>query len=1255
MLASGYSSSSATAADMIQARTYDVFLSFRGKDTRDGFVSYLYKDLCRKNIETFIDDEELRKGDEISGALLTAIQGSRVSVIVFSEDYASSKWCLAELVKIMDCNKWVVPVFYGVDPRDIRNQTGSFAEAFAKHEENFKHELEKVKTWRSALTAAGKLSGWDSQVTRPESRLIDEIVNDILKKLNRGTSNAYLKGLVGIHRRMEQVMSLIQVGFPDVRRLGIWGMGGTGKTTLAEAIFHHISTGFQSCYFLANVRESEEHGRLFQLRQEFLSTIMEDENLNISTPTIGAGFLKDRLSRKMVLIVCDDVSNSSQLEFLFKGINQLCPGSRVIVTTRNKQVLIQNDIDLIYEMEKLDEDESLQLFCQRAFKSNYPTGYRLELSKMVLSVADGNPLAIKVVGSSLYGKDKTYQESTVKKLKQVPNPDIHKLLICSFDALDCEEKDIFLDIACFFKGENRDDVTRIMDACYVSAHSGIENLIDRSLIYVSQNQIAMHDLLQQMGWNVVCKESPLEPKRRSRLWIPNDIYDVLIENTGAKTLRSMLLDMSRISELELKPEAFVKMRKLKFLKFYHSCGTNSKILLPHGLLSLPDELRYICWEGYPLKTLPTKFHPRNLVELDMSYSHVEKLWEGKQDLVNLKVMTLNHSENLLKIPDLSSATNLENMNLVNCTKLLELPSSLQHLEKLTRLNLRMCENLRFLPSLYKATSLTTLILSDCSILFSFPEVSSNLRELHLEGTAIEQVPSSMESLSQLVLLSMEDCVRLNNFPTAICSLRSLEVFSLNGCPNITTFPEISGNITELNLGGTAIEEVPSSIECFSNLRVFNLGCCRRLKSVSTSIHKLKSLKVFYLEECSKLEIFPEILDTMERLRYLELSGTALKELSSSMENLIGLVELRLNNCENLVYLPDNFYKLKSLKFLYLYGCSNLVTWPDNLFSAIGGVSLTEMRRDLHGLSSLEELDLTGSNLENLPTSIKQLPRLKKLILRKCKRLKSLPELPPSLKHLDAHDCTSLEEVSSIKKPFEQAVLCKDRPYGHLEWIFSNCFQLDQKAVRNTRTPKLQMLFGHMVTLLKDYHQEFPKINKVITCVPGSEIPEWFDFKSSGSSINIQLPSKWYYNSSKNFPTFVVSTVVSFQDYSGDREILIRCKCRLKSRNGDCHDLSCSFLTWTKRIPGSELTGSNHLFLLYKTCFCDEDDEIRWFVETQASNKHMYNEAWFKFHPLVFNGDWSQNICCEVKHCGVHISFAEEEAEVQPSKRFKYQN
>ncbi|TYG96267.1 hypothetical protein ES288_A11G335800v1 [Gossypium darwinii] len=235
MLASTSSSSAApAAADMIKARTYDVFLSFRGEDTRDGFVSHLYKDLCRKNIETFIDSEMLPRGDEISEALLTAIEGARVSVIVFSKDYASSKWCLDELVKIMDYNKCVVPVFYGVDPSDVRNQTGSFADAFAKHEENFKHHVEKVKSWRSALTSAAKLSGWDLKEIRSEATLKDKIVKDVLMKLNRGTSSANLEGLVGVKRRMQKVLSLFQDGFPDFQMLGIWGMGGVETIFLDE-------------------------------------------------------------------------------------------------------------------------------------------------------------------------------------------------------------------------------------------------------------------------------------------------------------------------------------------------------------------------------------------------------------------------------------------------------------------------------------------------------------------------------------------------------------------------------------------------------------------------------------------------------------------------------------------------------------------------------------------------------------------------------------------------------------------------------------------------------------------------------------------------------------------------------------------------------------------------------------------------------------------------------------------------------------
>ncbi|KAL9431978.1 hypothetical protein AB3S75_027073 [Citrus x aurantiifolia] len=148
---------------------YNVFLSFRGEDTRDNFTSHLHAALCRKKIKTFID-EELNRGDEISPAILKAIEGSKVSVIIFSKNYASSKWCLDELVKILECHKMnsqmVVPVFYRIDPSDVRKQSGRFKDAFVKHEKQFKDMPEKIQNWRAVLTEASNLSGWDSMTIR---------------------------------------------------------------------------------------------------------------------------------------------------------------------------------------------------------------------------------------------------------------------------------------------------------------------------------------------------------------------------------------------------------------------------------------------------------------------------------------------------------------------------------------------------------------------------------------------------------------------------------------------------------------------------------------------------------------------------------------------------------------------------------------------------------------------------------------------------------------------------------------------------------------------------------------------------------------------------------------------------------------------------------------------------------------------------------------------------------------------------------
>lgn len=159
------SSSSSSSSRLNSQYKFDVFLSFRGEDTRYNFTSHLFAALSRKKIKTFTD-EELKRGDEISPAILNAIIGSKILVTIFSKNYASSKWCLDELVKILECKNMndqvVVPVFYHVDPSDVRKQTGSFGDAFSKLEQQFTEMPEKVQLWRAVLTEASNLSGWDS-------------------------------------------------------------------------------------------------------------------------------------------------------------------------------------------------------------------------------------------------------------------------------------------------------------------------------------------------------------------------------------------------------------------------------------------------------------------------------------------------------------------------------------------------------------------------------------------------------------------------------------------------------------------------------------------------------------------------------------------------------------------------------------------------------------------------------------------------------------------------------------------------------------------------------------------------------------------------------------------------------------------------------------------------------------------------------------------------------------------------------------
>lgn len=155
------SSSSSSSSKPPKRKKYDAFLSFRGEDTRNRFTAHLYAALCQKGIHAFLDGDKLERGKAISPRLLEAVEDSRCAIVVLSTNYASSTWCLDELVEILASVEIVLPIFYHVDPCHVRKQTGSYGEAIRRHEQDSSdHNLEKVQRWRAALTQVSSLAGW---------------------------------------------------------------------------------------------------------------------------------------------------------------------------------------------------------------------------------------------------------------------------------------------------------------------------------------------------------------------------------------------------------------------------------------------------------------------------------------------------------------------------------------------------------------------------------------------------------------------------------------------------------------------------------------------------------------------------------------------------------------------------------------------------------------------------------------------------------------------------------------------------------------------------------------------------------------------------------------------------------------------------------------------------------------------------------------------------------------------------------------
>ncbi|KAJ9552042.1 hypothetical protein OSB04_016087 [Centaurea solstitialis] len=326
--------SSSTSSIHKTSFKYDVFFSFRG-------------------IDTYKDDKNLEKGKRIGKELIEAIEESRFHVIVFSKNYASSSWCLDELVKIMECQmmntgQTVSPIFYHVEPTHVCKQSGEFGRAFAKLEND-----EAAKKWKEALIEATSLSGRELRTTADghEVDFIKLVVMDISLKLPVVSAN---ENLVGMRTRVNDVISYLNTVPDEFCMIGIWGMGGGGKTTLARAVFDQICNEFEGSSFVENVRESSTSPLLGlkSLQQQVLRDVFKRQDIFIHGVLEGKKEMKTKMHGIKVLVVLDDVDHIDQLKAL-----------------AGEQIPVQ--------------------------------GYE-ELSQEVVSYAAGLPLTITVLGSHLH-------------------------------------------------------------------------------------------------------------------------------------------------------------------------------------------------------------------------------------------------------------------------------------------------------------------------------------------------------------------------------------------------------------------------------------------------------------------------------------------------------------------------------------------------------------------------------------------------------------------------------------------------------------------------------------------------------------------------------------------------------------------------------------------------------------------------------------------------------------------------------------
>ncbi|CAN6926891.1 unnamed protein product, partial [Brassica oleracea] len=1003
---------------------HDVFPSFHGADVRKSFLSHLLKEFGSKGIN------EITRGEFIGPELKKAIQGSRIAI----------------LVEIMKCkeelSQTVMPVFYEVDPSDVKKQAGDFGKVFKKTCKGKTNEV--IVKWSQALAKVATLAGYHSKNWDNEAKMIEDVATEVANKLFNSTPPRDLDEFIGMEAHMNKISPVLRTDLDEVRMIGIWGPAGIGKTTIARCLFNQLSHTFQYSVFMMNVKAmytppicSDDYNVKLHLQQKLLSQLLnQKEDLEIS----HLGVAQERLKDKKVLVVLDNVDRLVQLEAMAKETGWFGHGSRIIITTQDRKILKAHGITDIYKVYFPSDCEAIQMFCMYAFGKKSPEDGFENLVWEVTRLVGKLPLGLRVMGSHFRGMSKQEWENELPELWRCLDGEIESILMFSYNALSQENKDLFLHIACFFNYVMIEKVAEYLPKRFSDARQRLNVLADKSLISLESSLISleselviMHDLLVQLGRDIVRKQSS-EPGQRQFLVDERETCEVLADDAaGSGSVIGIMCDGHEINVSE---RAFERMSNLQFLRLGPEIdGGGDAFHLYGGQSNLSRKLRLLNWRFFPMTCLNCIPNPELLVELSMHDSKLEKLWERTKPLSNLKWVDLAHSKNLKDVSSLSTATSLLELNLRGCSSLVELPSSIGNAIHLKKLDLSGCSSLLELPSsIGNATNLQFLSLSNCSSLVELPSsignAIRNLKDLDFRDcSSLVGVPSSIGNATNLKRLDFSRCSSLVELPSSLGNaIRNLEHLDFSDCSSLVGVPSSIGNATNLKRLDfsrcSSLVGLPASIGNLQKLDSLILRECCKLEALPVNIN-LKFLTTLDLTDCSLMQSFPEI---STNIIFMYLTGTAIKQVPSSISLWPRLFDLHMSYSENLKEFPQV-------------------------------------------LDIMTDLVMSNTEIQEISPWIERISGLRRLVLDGCKKLLSLPQLPSSLSQLDAKDCESLERLdcSFLNQK--------------IDLNFANCFKLNKEA-------------RDVIIQTSPYYN--------FTILPGKEMPNYFNYQANGGSLVMKL-------------------------------------------------------------------------------------------------------------------------------------------------------